>query len=66
VHTALALWKALLPVFAVVFNSGAAVTLYDLTTLGKRGSSFLAHDGAIDRDKLRHGFALPPPAPSGD
>ena len=60
VHTALALWKALLPVFAVVFISDAAVTLYDLATLGQRGSIFLDHDGAIDRDELRHRFVSLP------
>jgi nitric oxide reductase subunit B len=59
-HTALALWKALRPVFAVVFNSGAAVTFYDLATLGQRGSIFLDHDGAIDRDELHHRLVSPP------
>ena len=60
VHTALALWKALLPVFAVVFSRGAAVTLYDLATLGQRGSISLDHDGAIDRDELHRRLASPP------
>jgi hypothetical protein len=65
VHTALALWKAPLPVFVVAFNSDAAVTLYDPTTLGNRGSSFLAHDGAIDRTNCVTGSRcnlLPRPA----
>lgn len=60
VHTAMAPWKALVPVFAVVFISGAAVTLYDLVTLGRRGSIFLDHDAAIDRDELRDRLASRP------
>jgi len=62
VHTAMALWKALMPVFALVFIGGAGITMYDLWTIGRRGSIFLDHDAAIDQDEMRRQLVhLPSP-----
>jgi len=47
-QSAMSIWKALMPVFGLVFIVGAVLCIYDLLTLGRRGSIFLDHDNAID------------------
>ncbi len=59
VHTAMLIWKTMLPIFALVFLTGAALCLYDLATIGHRGSIFLDHDDAIDSAEHAERAAAP-------